>query len=70
MNNVLFERFKEFSEEMAELEKETQKEKQDEACKQLYGLYQSLMNAGFIPSMARDILLVMLKKGLDGESYE
>lgn len=70
MNNVLFERFREFGEELAKLEKEEQKEKQDEACKQLYSLYQSLMDAGFIPSIARDILLVMLKKGLDGESYE
>lgn len=70
MNNVLFERLRKFGEEMAKLEKEEQKEKQDEACKQLYSLYQSLMDAGFIPSFARDILLVMLKKGLDGESYE
>lgn len=70
MNNVLFERSREFGEEMAELEKETQKEKQDEACRQLYGLYQSLIDAGFLPTMARDILFIMLKKGLDGESYE
>ena len=70
MNNEFFKRLREFGEEIAELEKETQKEKQDEACKQLYSLYQSLMDAGFIPSMARNILLVMLKKGLDGESYE
>jgi len=70
MNNVLFERLREFAEEMAELEKETQKEKQDEACRQLYGLYQSLIDAGFLPTMARDILFIMLKKGLDGESYE
>jgi len=70
MNNEFFKRLREFDKEMAELDKEMQKEKQDEACKQLYSLYQSLMDAGFIPSMARDILLVMLKKGLDGESYE
>lgn len=41
MNDVLFERLREFGKE-----------------------------AGFIPSMATDILLVMLKKGLNGESYE
>ena len=70
MNNEFFKRLREFGEEMVELEKETQKEKQDEACRQLYGLYQSLIDAGFLPTMARDILFIMLKKGLDGESYE
>lgn len=70
MNNVLFERLREFGKEIAKLEKEEQKEKQDEACRQLYDLYQSLIDAGFLPNVARDILFIMLKKGLDGESYE
>lgn len=70
MNNVLFERLREFGEEMAKLEKEEQKEKQDEACKQLYSLYQSLIDAGFRMGMAESIVLMMLEKGLDGESYE
>lgn len=70
MNNEFFKRLREFGEEMAELEKEEQKQKQDEACKQLYGLYQSLIDAGFRMGMAESIILMMLEKGLNGESYE
>lgn len=70
MKNEFLKGLIEISDRMAELEKEERKEKQDEACKQLYSLYESLTKAGFIPDMAENILLIMLEKGLNGENYE
>ena len=70
MNFEVIKAMAEFDEKMKNIKEEEKQKEIEKGAKQLYKVYDAFIKAGFSQAMAENIILLIFKKGLNGDNNE